>query len=89
MKQVDRNFFDMERKINIQQYNLDLINGFSTAIASYENQLLLCAELTHKLLHANTIHGMMERFYNESNRDMVRFEERCLKEFVGRIVMTK
>jgi len=88
MKQlgVDRNYYDMNRKIEISQYNLELINGFTTAISNYENRLLLCAELTHKLLHKTTVFNLMREAYNS---DPQGFRETCTARCVGRIVMTK
>lgn len=87
MMEIDRSYFDMENKITIPAYNLELINGLSTSIANYENKLLLCAELTHKLLHKSTIHDLMEKTYGTS-RNMDDFKERCAAEIVGRVVMT-
>ena len=88
MKEIDRNYFDMRTKISIPAYGLELINGFSTSIASYENKLLLCAELSHKLLHKVTVFEKMNEIYNNS-RDTAAFRERCVQEIVGRIIMTK
>jgi aubergine-like protein len=88
MKQIDRNFYDMKRRINIPEYGLDLINGLATAISSFEGKLLLCAELTHKLLHKTTILEMMTRLYQESKNN-TQFREICISRLVGKIVMTK
>lgn len=87
MQEIDRSYFDMVNKIQIPAYNLELINGLSTSIALYENKLLLCAELTHKLLHKRTIHDMMKDIYNRARSDS-EFKEQCTLEIVGRIVMT-
>lgn len=88
MQEIDRCYFDMRNKIPITQYNLDLINGLSTSIATYENKLLLCAELTHKLLHKNTIHDLMGKIWNDC-RTEEQFKEKVTAEIVGRIVMTQ
>ena len=87
MKEIDRNYYDMRTRQPIPQYNLDIINGFSTSIAVYENQLLLCAELTHKLLHKTTVYDKMDELYS-SARGPDDFREKCVQELVGRIVMT-
>lgn len=87
MKEIDRCYFDMEKKIHIPMYNLELINGLSTSIANYENKLLLCAELTHKLLHKSTIHDLMKTIYDTSRSDND-FKEKCTSQLVGRTVMT-
>ena len=89
MREIDRNYYDMTARQNIPAYNLDLINGFSASVAVYENQLLLCAELTHKLLHKTTVYGRMTEIYNNSRGSVEVFRERCVQEIVGRIVMTR
>jgi aubergine-like protein len=87
MQEIDRSYFDMTNKIQIPKYNLELINGLSTSIALYEQKLLLCAELTHKLLHKKTIHDMMSDIYRRCRSD-AEFKEQVTSEIVGRIVMT-
>ena len=88
MQQIDRNYYDMNKKITIEGYGLEMINGFATSIANYENKLLLCAELTHKLLHKNTIHNLMENYYRDARGGQGRFREMCTADIVGRIIMT-
>jgi aubergine-like protein len=92
MKQIDRNYYDMKSRISIEQYRLELISGFSTSIANYENNLLLNAELTHKLLHKKTVYDLMIDIFNEGKRSRVNdaaIRERCINEIVGRIIMVK
>jgi aubergine-like protein len=89
MKQIDRNYYDMNKKISIEQYRLELISGFSTSIANYENQLLLNAELTHKLLHKRTVYDIMLDIYNDRRNNEDNMRERCINEIVGRIIMVK
>jgi hypothetical protein len=86
MKEIDRNYFDMKKRIGIPEYGIELINGFSTSVSNYENKLLLCAELTHKLLHKTTVYDLMDRIYNNYHPN--EFRERCLVEIPSRVVMT-
>jgi len=87
MKQIEHNYYDMSKKMLIQSYNLELINGLATSIANYENQLLLCAELTHKVLHKKTVLQIMYEIYDNSrgNED---FREKAFIEIVGKTIMT-
>ena len=89
MKQIGREYYDMRTRINIREYNLDLINGFATSIANYENRLLLCAELTHKLLHNSSVHDVMGRVWNDVRGNESQFKDRCIAQLVGRVIMTK
>lgn len=88
MKEIDRNYYDMTTKINIERYHLEMINGFSTSIALYEEHLLLNAEIIHKLLHKTTVYEVMMNMYNQSRNDND-FRAQCSAEILGRIVMTK
>ena len=87
MKEIDRNYFDMRTKTAIPKYNLDIINGFFTSVATYESKLLMCAELTHKLLHKTTVYQRMSELYSQAN-SREEFTEKCVQELVGRIIMT-
>ena len=86
MREIDRNYFDMRNRIGIPEYGIELINGFSTSVSNYENKLLLCAELTHKLLHKTTVYDLMDRIYGSCRQN--EFRERCLVEITSRVVMT-
>ena len=88
MQEIDRSYYDMRNRIAVPEYNLDFINGLSTSIDNYDSGLLLCAELTHKLLHKNTIHDEMTRIHNNS-RTFNDFKEQCTAQLIGRIVMTQ
>lgn len=88
MKEIDRNYYDMTNRILIREYNLNLINGFATSIASYDEKLLLCCELTHKLLHNQTVYELMMSHYNNAQNEE-HFRSICMNDLVGRIIMTK
>ena len=88
MKQIDTNYYDLENRIEIQKYGLQLINGFATSIASYEDKLLLCVEICNKLLHKTTVLDLLYQIYSKS-RDEGQFREECQRELIGRIIMTK
>jgi len=89
MKMIDRNYYDTKQRVDIEGYNVQLINGFATSIANYENKLLLCAELTHKLLHKTTIWDKMNDLYVRARQDMTYFKQMATAELVGSIIMTK
>jgi aubergine-like protein len=90
MQELNRNYFDMSTRIPIRDantnFNLDLINGFATSISTYESKLLLCLELTHKILHKKTVYDKMTEINNQSRGN--NFRETCVAEIVGKVVMT-
>ena len=46
---VGRNFFDARAKISVSDYKLELWPGYLTSIRQHENDILMCAEITHKV----------------------------------------
>ena len=88
MREIDKNYYDMENRIEIQKYGLQLINGFATSIASYENKLLLCVEICNKLLHNTTLLDLLYSIYQKAN-NQAQFREQCQRELIGRIIMTR
>lgn len=87
MQEIDHSYFDMKNKIQIPRYYLELITGVSLSIAIYQQKLLLCAQLTHKLLHNNTIYDMMSDIYRQCRNDH-EFKQAVTHEIVGRVVIT-
>ena len=50
LKLVGRNYFDPEAKVVMNKYKLELWPGYDTSIRQHENDILLCCEVTHKVL---------------------------------------
>ena len=70
----------------MQKYHLKVASGFKTAMDMYNNKLLLCTEVAHKLLNLNTVNEMMEKFMYDHGIEG--YKQRCLDYFVGLTVMT-
>lgn len=86
MTEITRNFYDMSKPIPIPQYNLEMVNGYTTAIAAFENKLMLCAEVSHRLIHVETIYDIISDYYN---KDSSNFKSLSAEHIVGQIVMTR
>lgn len=65
---------------------LELLPGFATAIQQYEKQIMLCAEVTHKVLRTETVHDLLEDLYGRNPNS---FTDMAIKSLVGEIVLTK
>ncbi|XP_015190096.1 PREDICTED: protein aubergine isoform X2 [Polistes dominula] len=52
---VGRNFYDPHNKIDISQFKLELWPGYFTAIKEHEQNILMCAEITHKVMRQETL----------------------------------
>lgn len=56
---VGRNFFDAVAKIDIRDFHIQLWPGYITSIRQHETDILLCAEVTNKVMRTETIHDII------------------------------
>nr|XP_022341463.1 piwi-like protein 1 isoform X1 [Crassostrea virginica]XP_022341464.1 piwi-like protein 1 isoform X1 [Crassostrea virginica]XP_022341465.1 piwi-like protein 1 isoform X1 [Crassostrea virginica] len=87
MKQIGRNYFNPALSVNIPQHKLTVMPGFVTAIAKYESDTLLCADISHKIMRSDTLLDLMYDLYGQSRGDT--FYDDCVRKFVGSIVLTR
>jgi len=67
-------------------YRLELWPGFITSILNYDAGIMLCADVSHKILRTDTVLD----YLNELNARVRRnFHEVATKNLVGEIVLTK
>lgn len=82
---VGRNFFDPTAKISIQgEFNIELWPGYVTSIRNHEQNVLICNEITHKVMRTDTVYELMQRIYREQ-RD---FTTNFLSAIIGQTVLT-
>ncbi|XP_060844789.1 piwi-like protein Siwi [Rhopalosiphum padi] len=58
---IGRNYYDSKAKIDMAQYKLQLWPGYETTIGRYEDNILLCAEISTKVMRQETVLD----FFNE------------------------
>ncbi|XP_039273647.1 piwi-like protein 1 [Styela clava] len=91
MKQVGRHYYDPGAAFSVacRQVTFELWPGFITSILKYENNVMLCAEVSHKLMRKDTVLDVMNGLLNECSRRGRNFHEECQKFLVGQIVLTR
>lgn len=57
-----------------------------TSIRNYEEDILVCAEITHKVMRKETVYTIMQAEYN---RDQAHFRDNFIKVILGQTVLTK
>jgi aubergine-like protein len=57
---VGRNFFDAVAKVDIPQHQLQLWPGYLTSIRQHEVDILLCAEVTNKVMRTETLYDILQ-----------------------------
>uniref|UniRef100_A0A336MFC3 CSON014098 protein n=1 Tax=Culicoides sonorensis TaxID=179676 RepID=A0A336MFC3_CULSO len=86
---IRRNYFDTDtnqiQKINNQ---LMLIPGYITSIRQHERNLLMCAELTSKVLRTETVYDVFANIVRNDRRGNQDVRTTFSKEMEGVIVMT-
>ncbi|KAM5194696.1 piwi-like protein 1 [Mantella aurantiaca] len=87
MKQIGRNYYNPDDAMDIRSHSLTIWPGFITSILQYETNIMLCIDISHKVLRNETVLDVM---YNlQSNVGAHNFQEVCRKELIGQIVLTK
>uniref|UniRef100_A0A6J0V0B6 Piwi-like protein 4 isoform X1 n=1 Tax=Pogona vitticeps TaxID=103695 RepID=A0A6J0V0B6_9SAUR len=87
MYQVGRNFYSPSDPVEIPQHKLTLWPGFAVSVGQFENKVMLCADVSHKVLRNESVLQFMTTLYENVGRE--RFTEVCEKELVGLIVLTR
>ncbi|XP_070605739.1 piwi-like protein 4 isoform X1 [Erythrolamprus reginae] len=87
MYQIGRNFYSPSDPVEVPQHKLTLWPGFAVSVGHFENKVMLCADVSHKVLRSENVLEFMTDLYNNSER--ARFAENCEKELVGLIILTR
>ncbi|XP_066444447.1 piwi-like protein 1 [Eleutherodactylus coqui] len=87
MKQIGRNYYNPNDATEVRAHRLSIWPGFATSILQYESNILLSIDVSHKVLRNETVHNIMENIYASAGPQ--RFQDFCVKELVGQIVLTK
>ncbi|XP_064210077.1 piwi-like protein 1 [Anguilla rostrata] len=87
MQQIGRHYYNPSDPLNIPQHRLTIWPGFTTTILQYESSIMLCTDVSHKVLRSETVLSVMGRLRRECGPE--HFPEACTKELVGLIVLTK
>ncbi|KAH8374248.1 hypothetical protein KR200_006372, partial [Drosophila serrata] len=81
---VSRNYFDAQAKINLENYRLELWPGYQTSIRQHENDILLCAEIAHKVMRTDTLYNIL----SDAVRDTDDFQTAFKRQVIGMVVLT-
>ncbi|XP_045889696.1 piwi-like protein 1 [Micropterus dolomieu] len=87
MQQIGRNYYNPDDPLNIPQHKLTIWPGYTTTILKYESAIMLCTDVSHRVLRSETVLDFMINLRQQCGEQ--RFPEICSKELVGLIVLTK
>uniref|UniRef100_A0A0A1WMT6 Protein piwi n=1 Tax=Zeugodacus cucurbitae TaxID=28588 RepID=A0A0A1WMT6_ZEUCU len=80
---VGRSFFDPKAKHCLNAYCLELWPGYQTSIRQHEQDVLLCAEIAHKVMRTDSVYKTLQECQNKTD-PLNAFK----REVVGTIVLT-
>lgn len=87
MKQIGRHYFNMDLAADVPAHKLQVIPGFQTSILQYEDNVLLEADIAHKILRNDTVLDQLYAIYNSKGQR--NFHSEASKLLVGSIVLTR
>ncbi|AWP06709.1 putative piwi-like protein 1 [Scophthalmus maximus] len=87
MQQIGRNYYNPKDSLSIPQHRLTIWPGYTTTILEYESAIMMCIDVSHKVLRSETVLDFMVNLKQQCGEQ--RFPEICTKELVGLIVLTK
>ncbi|XP_072206985.1 piwi-like protein 1 [Excalfactoria chinensis] len=87
LQQIGRNYYNPKDPVSIPNHRLMIWPGFTSSILQYEESIMLCADVSHKILRSETALDLMYSLYEQVEER--RFRDTCAKELIGLIVLTK
>ncbi|NXW57063.1 PIWL1 protein, partial [Eurystomus gularis] len=87
LQQIGRNYYNPNDPINVPNHRLMVWPGFTSSILQYEESIMLCADVSHKVLRSETVLDFIYSLYYQVEEK--RFKDTCAKELIGLIVLTK
>ncbi|XP_043967319.1 piwi-like protein 1 [Gambusia affinis] len=87
MQQIGRNYYNPNEPHEIRQHRLTVWPGYSTTILNYESSIMMCTDVSHKVLRSDTVLDLMISLRQQCGRE--RYTDICSKELIGQIVLTK
>lgn len=91
MQLVGRNYYNPEQKIDINAHKMTVWPGFQTSILQWEKNVMLCADVSHKVLRQQTVLEALYELHNslKNQKKENSFHAEATKRFVGEIVLTR
>ncbi|KAM6155722.1 piwi-like protein 3 [Rhynchocyon petersi] len=87
LQQIGRNYYNPKDPIDIPKHRLVIWPGFTTSILQYEKNIMLCTDVSHKVLRSETVLDFMLNL-RQKNKER-EFNELVSRELIGLIVLTK
>ncbi|XP_077570635.1 piwi-like protein 1 [Stigmatopora nigra] len=87
LQQIGRNHYNPKDPLDIPQHGLTIWPGYASAILQYESSILLCTDVSHKVLRSETVLDFMGNLRQKCSPHT--FTDACSRELIGLVVLTK
>ena len=67
---IRRNYYDPKAAVLLKQHKLEIWPGYVTSIRQHEEQILLCCEISCKVLRTDTVLEQIEEIYKRTNDNL-------------------
>ncbi|CRK90587.1 CLUMA_CG004289, isoform A [Clunio marinus] len=82
---VGRNYFDPKNRVKLENFKVELWPGYITSIRQHEQEVLICCEVSHKVMRKETILDIMRDYMQKDSRN---WQDSFRKDIVGSTVLT-
>ena len=86
MELLGRNYYDPQAASIVREFCLEVWPGYVTSIRQHEYNIMMCAEVSNKVIRTDTVYEQMGTIYNRRPPNYQQAVERAL---LGAIVMTR
>ncbi|KAJ8670821.1 hypothetical protein QAD02_002080, partial [Eretmocerus hayati] len=66
---VGRNYFDAASRVEVREHKIDLWPGYLTSIRQHEKEILMCSDITHKVMRNQTLLDVLGESYSADRRN--------------------
>lgn len=91
LTQVGRNYYDPKAKTHIPcgRTSFEMWPGFQTSILQYEKDVMLCSQVSHKLMRTNTVLDALYELVKTSKQRGRSYKEEIARFLNGQVVLTR
>merc|ERR1719411_2388850 len=85
---IRRDYYDPKAAIILKQHKLELWPGYVTSIRQHEEKILMCCEISHKILRTDTVLDQIGEIHQKT-RGGPSFHAEVEKALLGAIIITR
>lgn len=72
-------------QVDLGEYRMELWPGYVTSIRQHESKILMCSEITHKVMRRDTVLDFLKECYQQNPKEARKLFERGI---IGAVVLT-